>query len=345
MDERTTWLCPTPLHRARLLEMEGKLGRPRALMYGSLALAFLAAVPWIGWWPIGLIGVAVLAYTPFASRIGTSARPEYLIAATVVNAQLLLGVGIALTGGPRSPAIAILLLPLITLPARFTSRGVYAGLAITVAILLAATVGVDPSGFAEDPTYTLTGLAIAFGLTAFADTLMRVEMEQRSDAVLDPLTGLLNRNTLGARFEEIAQQAALVGGSVCLLACDLDHFKQVNDVHGHETGDRVLKETAYVMRKHLRSFELVYRMGGEEFLIVLPGASVEQGSEIAERVRAGVEAARPCGLDVTVSVGVAAASGNGVVFESLFRAADAMLYAAKRSGRNRVVAEHQPVAV
>ncbi len=177
MDERTTWLCPTPLHRARLLEMEGKLGRPRALMYGSLALAFLAAIPWIGWWPIGLIGIAVLAYTPLASRIGTAARPEYLIAATVINAQILLGLGIALTGGPHSPAIPILLLPLITLPARFTSRGVYAGLAITVVILLAATVGVDPHGFVEDPTFVLSGLAIAVGLTAFAVTLMAVEME------------------------------------------------------------------------------------------------------------------------------------------------------------------------
>ena len=67
---------------------------------------------------------------------------------------------------------------------------------------------------------------------------MRVEMQQRSDAVLDPLTGLLNRKALAARFEEIAQQASLAGGSVCLLACDLDHFKQVNDVHGHETGDQ-----------------------------------------------------------------------------------------------------------
>jgi diguanylate cyclase (GGDEF)-like protein len=325
--------------------MEGKLGRPRGIMYGSLALAFLAAIPWVGWWPIGLIAVAVLSYIPMASRISTTARPEFLIAATVVNAQLLLGVGIALTGGPRSPAIPILLLPLITLPARFTSRGVYAGLGITVVILLAATIGVDPSGFATDPTFTLTGLAIAVGLTAFADTLMRVEMEQRSDAVLDPLTGLLNRNSLGARFEEIAQQAAVAGGSVSVLACDLDHFKQINDVYGHESGDRVLKETAYVMRKHLRSFELVYRMGGEEFLIVLPGASLAEGTAIAERVRAAVETARPCGLDVTVSVGVAAASGNGVVFEPLFRAADAMLYEAKRTGRNRVAAERHAVAV
>jgi diguanylate cyclase (GGDEF)-like protein len=339
MDEKGTWLCPTQLHRERLLEMEAKLGPPRAIMYGSLAVAFVASIPWIGLAPLGLLLVAVLMYVPLTSRIATSARPEYLIAATVLNAQVLLGAGIAFTGGPLSPAIPMLLLPLVTLPARFSSRGVYAGLGVTILILLACTVGIDPSAFADDPTFTLTGIAIAIGLTAFTHTLMRVEMEQRSDSVLDPLTGLLNRKALGARFEEIAQQASLGGGSVCLLACDLDHFKQINDVHGHDRGDRVLKEVAYVMRKHMRSFELVYRMGGEEFLIVLPDASLQQGEEIAERVRSAIELSQPCGLRVTASVGVAAASGDGVVFELLFNAADAALYEAKRSGRNRVVAE------
>ena len=90
------------------------------------------------------------------------------------------------------------------------------------------------------------------------------------------------------------------------------------------------------MRKHLRSFELVYRMGGEEFLIVLPDASLEHGLAVAERVRAAIEGAQPCGLDVTMSVGVAAASGDGVAFDALFQAADAALYEAKRRGRNRV---------
>jgi diguanylate cyclase (GGDEF)-like protein len=340
MEQQTTWLCPTQLHRERLLEMEGKLGRPRAIMYGSLGIAFLGSAPWVGFAPIGLLLVAVLMYSPLASRIAGSARPEYLIAATVVNAQVLLGLGIAMTGGPHSPAIPMLLLPLVTLPARFSSRGVYAGLGVTVVILLVSTVGLDPAAFAEDPTFTLTGLAIAVGLTAFTHTLMRVEMEQRNEAVLDPLTGLLNRKALAARFEEIQQQASLGGGSVCLLACDLDHFKQVNDVHGHDRGDRVLKEAAYVMRKHLRSFELVYRIGGEEFLIVLPDASLEQGLDVAERVRAAIETSRPCGLPVTVSVGAAAASGDRVAFDRIFQAADAALYEAKRSGRNRVDAEH-----
>ena len=167
---------------------------------------------------------------------------------------------------------------------------------------------------------------------------MRAEIKQRSDAVLDPLTGLLNRKALAVRFAEIAQQAALTGAPICLIACDLDHFKRVNDDHGHTRGDAVLKDAAYVMRKQLRSFELIYRLGGEEFLIVLPGVAVDEGRAIAERVRAGIEDARPAGLGVTTSFGVAGSDGGAALFEPLFAAADAALTRPSATGRNRVVA-------
>jgi diguanylate cyclase (GGDEF)-like protein len=328
-----------------LLDMESKLARPRAIMYGSLAVAFLIGIPWIGWWTLIPLAGAVLTYSVLRPRIATSERPEYVIAATVVIAQGLIGLGIALSGGPHSPTIGMLLLPIVTLPARFTTRGVYAGLGVTVVVLLLSTVAVAPSDFAADPTFTLIGLATAVGLAAFAEALMRVEMQQRSDAVLDGLTGLLNRKALASRFDEIAQQAALSGAPVCLIACDLDRFKAVNDAHGHGRGDAVLKDVAYVLRKHLRSFELAYRLGGEEFLIVLPGVGLEEGHVVAERVRAGMEDARPGGLAVTASFGVAAASGAEVAFEPLFREADAALYDAKRTGRNRVIAAGDPAPV
>ena len=318
--------------------MERKLARPRAVMYGSLAVAFIIGIPWIGWWTLIPLAGAVLSYAAFKPRIATSERPEYVVAATVVIAQILIGIGIALSGGPHSPVIAMLLLPIVTLPARFSARGVWAGLGVTIVVLLLSTVAVSPADVAADPTYTLVGLATAIGLAAFAQALMRAEMQQRSDAVLDPLTGLLNRKALASRFDEIAQQAALAGAPVCLVACDLDRFKQVNDAHGHERGDAVLKDAAYVLRKHLRSFELAYRLGGEEFLIVLPGVGLEEGLAIAQRVCGGLEDARPGGLAVTASFGVAAASGADVEFEPLFREADAALYEAKRAGRNRVVA-------
>ena len=317
--------------------MERKLARPRAVMYGSLAVAFLIAIPWIGSWTLIPLAGAILTYAALKPRIATSERPEYVIAATVVIAQILIGIGIVLSGGPHSPVIAMLLLPIVTLPARFSARGVWAGLGVTIVVLLLATAALFPSEFAADPTFTLVGLATAIGLAAFSQALMHAEMEQRSEAVIDPLTGLLNRKALASRFDEIAQQAALTGAPVCLIACDLDHFKQVNDAHGHERGDAVLKDAAYVLRKHLRSFELAYRLGGEEFLIVLPGVGLDEGLAIARRGCSGLEDARPGGLAVTASFGVAAASGAEVAFEALFRAADAALYEAKRAGRNRVV--------
>ena len=333
-----TWLCPTELDRARLLDMEARIARPRALMYGALGIAFASAVPWIGWWTVIPLVMQVTLYAVLRPRIPTSRRPEYLVFGTVLSSQVLLGSGIALSGGAHSPAIPLLLLPLVTLPARFSARGVWAGLAVTIVVLLVSAVALDPTGYAADPTLVNAGLCASAGLTIFSQFLMSSEMQQRSASILDPLTGLLNRTSLQARFAEIAQQAAQTGDSVCVLVCDLDRFKAVNDRYGHERGDDVLKEAALVLRKQLRAFELVYRFGGEEFLVVLPGTTLGEGHDVAERARAALAGARPGDLPVTISIGVAAARGEDVAYESLFRAADAALYEAKRGGRDRVVA-------
>lgn len=337
MEGRPTWLCPTQFDRDRLLDMESKLRRARVIMYGSLGVVFVLATPWIGAWIFLPLAASVIVYAILAPFIDRVERPEYVVAATVVNAQVLIGVGIALTGGPLSPAIPILLLPIVTLPARFSTRGVIAGVALTAVVMLSATIGVDPAAFADDPTYTLVALASIAGLAAFSHTLMSSEIQHRADATLDPLTGLLNRKALAVRFAEIAEQAAVSGGWVSVIECDLDWFKQVNDEHGHDRGDAVLKDAAYALRKNLRSFELIYRLGGEEFLIVMPGVGIEEATAAAERVRAGIEQAQPGSLPVTASLGVASARGPRVQFEALFRLADGALYQAKRNGRNQVI--------
>jgi diguanylate cyclase (GGDEF)-like protein len=334
-----TWLCPTELDRARLLDMEARIARPRALMYAALAVGLASTIPWVGWWPMIPVTLQLIIYAALRPLIAKSARPEYMVAATVLSSQVLLGTGIALSGGPRSPGIALMLLPLVTLPARFSARGVWTGLAVAVVVLLGSTVAFDPAGFAVDPTYVTAGLCASVGLTVFAQFLMSSEMRQRSSAILDPLTGLLNRTSLEARFAEIAEQAAQTDESVCVLVCDLDRFKAVNDRYGHERGDAVLKEAAYVLRKQLRSFELIYRLGGEEFLIVLAGTTLGEGRDVAERARVALSAARPGNLSVTISIGVAAARGADVSYDALFRPADAALYEAKRAGRDRVVVD------
>jgi diguanylate cyclase (GGDEF)-like protein len=117
----------------------------------------------------------------------------------------------------------------------------------------------------------------------------------------------------------------------------------VNDTHGHERGDAVLKEAAYTIRKALRSFELVYRIGGEELLVILPGVDLCEGCDVGERLRRAVAEAQPAGVSLTISAGVAAAAGADVRYDDLFRQADDALLRAKRAGRNRVMAaDHGP---
>jgi diguanylate cyclase (GGDEF)-like protein len=211
-----------------------------------------------------------------------------------------------------------------------------AGSAGLVAILVATITGADQA--IDHPLTLIVVLVLLVAVTAAATALADAEQQFRSKSVLDPLTGLLNRSGLEARFIEVREQARLLGRPVCLIICDLDNFKRVNDRHGHERGDAVLREASYEMRKSLRSFELFYRLGGEEFLVLLPGIDLAGGMAIARSLRAAVEAHRPGGLSVTASFGVSAAAGEGIEFLPLFKAADAALYRAKSGGRNLVVA-------
>jgi diguanylate cyclase (GGDEF)-like protein len=140
----------------------------------------------------------------------------------------------------------------------------------------------------------------------------------------------------------------VTGEPVGVIIGDLDHFKQVNDTHGHTVGDVALKEIAYLLRKQLRAFDLAYRLGGEEFLILVPGSNLEQTAELADRLREGVSADTVSGgLSLTMSFGVgASARHERFNYAAVFATADAALYRAKRSGRDRVcVAEDEPVAV
>ena len=176
-----TWLCPTELDRTRLLDMEARIARPRAMMYGALAAGLGSAIPWVGWWPMIPLILQLAIYAAVRPLIAKSARPEYVVAATVVSSQMLLGAGIALSGGPRSPGIALMLLPLVTLPARFSARGVWTGLAL--AVVRAARrrpSAVDPAGFAANPTYATVGLCAAVG----PDRLRPVPEEQRDAPAL-----------------------------------------------------------------------------------------------------------------------------------------------------------------
>ena len=103
--------------------------------------------------------------------------------------------------------------------------------------------------------------------------------------MLDGLTGMLNRRSLAARVTELTEQSQIAGAAIGLIVGDIDNFKAVNDEHGHSVGDAVLVDVAYALRKELRAFDMAYRLGGEEFLVLLPGAGAADAAELAERLR------------------------------------------------------------
>jgi two-component system cell cycle response regulator len=178
----------------------------------------------------------------------------------------------------------------------------------------------------------------------YADCLRNLVNDAVEMAVKDSLTGIYNRRYLDGHLRSLLERSAGSGEPVSLLMFDIDLFKSVNDVHGHASGDAVLVEFAKRLKDGVRGTNLVARFGGEEFIIVMPGTDLKGAAAIADRLRCEV-AGKPFthkskpDLEMTVSVGVAAFRGAGDTAEGLILRADKALYAAKRDGRNRVVAE------
>ena len=157
---------------------------------------------------------------------------------------------------------------------------------------------------------------------------------------VEPLTGLQNRRRLDVDLASISAD-----DQVAYLMVDIDHFKNFNDTNGHAAGDEALRTVSSILSAAVRQNDLVYRYGGEEFCILLPGATSEEAAEVAERARNAVEQASIPGMEnqpdgrVTISVGVSDSAWGTP--DDLVERADAALYEAKRSGRNRV-SLHQP---
>lgn len=161
-------------------------------------------------------------------------------------------------------------------------------------------------------------------------------------AATDPLTGALNRRALLARLDQERARATRDGTGFALATFDLDHFKQLNDTHGHAVGDATLIGVVETARRLLRPDDAVARLGGEEFCLLLPGVTGNAALSLAEQVRqevARLSIESPAGpVDVAASFGVAWYGTHGQDWSSLLKAADGALYCAKRLGRNQVVA-------
>ena len=185
-----------------------------------------------------------------------------------------------------------------------------------------------------------TALIVATGM--FSTALARLGERQRRDALQDSLTGCSNRRAFAQHFQKEAERSRRLRLGIGLLFADLDRFKELNDRHGHAVGDLILERAARRIEDALRETDLLFRWGGEEFVVLMPHTPPEEVGAIAERVRLALEGtpilALPGGSEIAITTSIGGASSSTFPFDAtdLLQRADAACYAAKRKGRNRV---------
>ncbi|HWI95325.1 MAG TPA: GGDEF domain-containing protein [Solirubrobacterales bacterium] len=325
--------------RERLLDMEQRVRRYRAACFAILALALASAGPAIGWLWLAPLAAGFVGFVIADRFMQSSERPWLWVAAAWGALPLLLGGAVIASGGPTSPVLMWFALPAVTLGARFDPWGMVIGTVYLLLVFLISTVAVDPASASAHSQALVATVALVLSTVILSGALVESDRAHRRRSTLDPLTGLFNRNALEQRLAELdgAPCDGRKGGqSHALLLCDLDHFKRVNDELGHAAGDVVLQDVAYTMRAVLRAGDSIYRIGGEEILVVLPGASEVDAVAIAERLRQAVRKRRPVGVGVTISIGAAVTKPDTVNTDDLVARADAALYSAKANGRDAV---------
>ncbi len=325
--------------RERLLDMETRVRRYRAACFAILAVSIaLGGSSQVGWGWVPLLAAGLAGFSVADRFMRTSAHPAVWIAGAWAALPVLLAAAALITGGATSPVLVWFALPAVTLGFRFEPRGMVVGTAFILALFVACAVVPDPGAALEHRQALVAAAALIVSTVILSGALVESDRAHRRRSTLDPLTGLFNRNALEQRLGELDGSPCnpAEGLTHALLLCDLDHFKRVNDKLGHAAGDAVLQDVAYTMRAALQAGDTIYRVGGEEILVILPGANREEALEIAERLRCRVRERRPVGIPVTVSIGVAVTEPATVDSDDLVARADAALYAAKASGRDTV---------
>jgi diguanylate cyclase (GGDEF)-like protein len=277
-----------------------------------------------------------------------------------IAAHILTGTAVCYAIGPYTAAsglimAAALLLGMVLLERRSLWIAAVAWFVSMFAIHLASKAGALPFLSLFEASLGQSDLAKVAAERAFAAALIYIPLAVAMDhlisvwrqdersfykaAQFDSLTGAYTRGFAMAVMQRALLKARGDAKPLGVLMLDLDHFKRINDAHGHARGDLVLKQTTHAMQSTLRAGDIVGRFGGEEFVVLLPGADLKQAMSAAERCRAAVEKMKipdaPY-LSVTASVGVAAFPDHGEDLDELLKASDRAMYAAKANGRNRI---------
>jgi two-component system, cell cycle response regulator len=335
-----SWLCPTEMDRARVADANGRVRMIRKVGSGAVGITLLIATPWLGWWTLLLFGLSALNFLSVDRRMATSAHPERVSMRAILVTLVLLGAGVVLSGGPKSPALPWLVLPAGMVAARFRPQVVIAGLVLTVLVILAVTLGVDPHATLHDPVPVLTTLALLAAVVSIVWALETAELHQRGEATIDPLTGLANRRQLAEDLAGIWHHSS-AGRPVRLLMFDLDGFKAYNDTFGHLGGDLLLGRVSRALGQAVGGDGRAYRLGGDEFCALLWGACGED--MVTACTRALTEDGE--GFSITSSHGSVMLPEEADGPDLALQLADERMYACKESSRASAVTQTRDLAL
>lgn len=323
-----------------------------ALTAAAIDAGYIVLFWWLGSWPLTVVNAVSIAmylgaHQLIARRHNTAGL--LLIWAEVIGHSALGSLLIGWNSGFHYyllmfiPAIVIANTRGMAAPMVLALLGYYLGLQA-----LCDHLGpLDPLPARAVQIVNWVHICLVFAMSAalsayYRRTVLLAESRLRKQATLDPLTGLSNRSHFESLTAHALARSQRDGAPMALMLCDVDHFKRVNDQHGHAAGDGVLVGVAQLLASNLRDGDVLARWGGEEFLALLPASTVDAACATAERIRAAVEATplRPAegkepALHITLSFGVTSVAGQEDLQAAITRA-DRALYASKHGGRNRV---------
>ncbi len=281
--------------------------------------------------------------------IGSVLSMAAIIAAGDIVLALLTAFGFGLLF-----AIGIVLMGLLALCAGEKSARYFllatTSQAVTGIYSILTVMGVVPYstlGFrAVDIGITIDALLLAFALADQFRILQNQKLQALQLAMVDPLTGINNRRAFYKQAYPRWQRCLRQGEAISLMMIDIDHFKQINDLHGHACGDTVLRKLALTFTEEIRDCDVLARWGGEEFILLMPGTTLQEASHFAERIREKINGFEfkdgDQALQVSISAGVACLDGRHIIdLEGLIAAADDSLYLAKQTGRNRICSHRE----
>ena len=340
-DPGYSWLCRDRFERERFLAIDRRMMRTNLWLTVLLIVLLLPTMVGASAVAILVLGVTISFFLAVKAVYERFAQPEVVLAVALIVLEVGFATVIVLDGVQHTGGLALMFWPAAGFNARYPPRVAAVATAFVALLIIGAELGFDGSIVLHQPERLTAILGGLIAVTAITAAARKADIDHRRASAHDPLTGMFNRTALESRVREVEYQSTLNPERVAVIVGDIDHFKSVNDVHGHAAGDVVLREVAYTIRSQLRAFDPAYRLGGEEFATLLLGeAASGDAVALAERMRKAVCETPMAGRQITISFGVAVcAAGEPFLWQDVFEAADRALYEAKRNGRNRVCSE------